>query len=58
MFLYALVKAYIDLNIYIIYPCANLIKTCVIHVQFLSYMLYILYFICVLILCLIVHCMS
>jgi len=30
-------KGYIDLFIYIICSYANLIKTCVIHVQFLSY---------------------
>jgi len=37
MFLYALVKAYIDLYVYIICLYANLIKTCVIHEQFLRH---------------------
>jgi len=37
MFLYALVKTYIYLYVYIICPYANLIITCVIHVQFLRY---------------------
>jgi len=32
MFLYALVKAYIDLNVYIICSYVYAIKTCAIHV--------------------------